>query len=122
MVIILHANHFTLGSCKSIDFGLQVGLSRNGKSGTIRIYQRRDKTISLDYSQIKDPALRESVRQVLEKKLPPPEASRKVLPEPVHSYDVGYPVIGTDESGKGDYFGPLICAAVCVDANVAAAL
>ena len=24
-------------------------------------------------------------------------------------------MIGTDESGKGDYFGPLVCAAVCVD-------
>ena len=23
--------------------------------------------------------------------------------------------IGTDESGKGDYFGPLVCGAVCAD-------
>ena len=32
------------------------------------------------------------------------------------------PWIGTDESGKGDYFGPLVSAAVFVDAEVAASL
>jgi ribonuclease HIII len=30
--------------------------------------------------------------------------------------------IGVDESGKGDYFGPLVIAAVCVDAHAAALL
>ena len=42
---------------------------------------------------------------------PPVKTSRRADTR----YDVGYPVIGTDESGKGDYFGPLVCAAVCVD-------
>ena len=28
------------------------------------------------------------------------------------------PHIGTDEAGKGDYFGPLVCAACCLDADV----
>jgi ribonuclease HIII len=32
------------------------------------------------------------------------------------------PHIGTDEAGKGDYFGPLVCAACYVDAASAAAL
>jgi ribonuclease HIII len=32
------------------------------------------------------------------------------------------PHIGTDEAGKGDYFGPLVCAACFVDAESAAAL
>ncbi len=35
---------------------------------------------------------------------------------------MGYPVIGTDESGKGDYFGPLVCAAVCLDEETAGGL
>jgi ribonuclease HIII len=26
--------------------------------------------------------------------------------------EFGYPIIGTDESGKGDYFGPFLTAAV----------
>lgn len=37
-----------------------------------------------------------------------PEASRA-------QYDATQDHIGTDEAGKGDYFGPLVCAAVCVD-------
>ena len=32
------------------------------------------------------------------------------------------PHIGTDEAGKGDYFGPLVCAAVFVDRESAATL
>ncbi len=28
-----------------------------------------------------------------------------------------YPIAGTDEAGKGDYFGPLVCAACCLDKN-----
>ncbi len=31
----------------------------------------------------------------------------------------GYPYIGIDESGKGDYFGPLVIAAVCLDEEAA---
>jgi ribonuclease HIII len=31
--------------------------------------------------------------------------------------DITYPYIGTDESGKGDYFGPLVIAGVCLDEN-----
>ena len=32
------------------------------------------------------------------------------------------PTIGTDESGKGDFFGPLVCAGVYVDADSAGTL
>ena len=32
------------------------------------------------------------------------------------------PIIGTDESGKGDYFGPLVCAGVYVDESTAKVL
>jgi ribonuclease HIII len=35
---------------------------------------------------------------------------------------VSFPHIGTDESGKGDYFGPLVTAAVLVDATAATKL
>ena len=34
----------------------------------------------------------------------------------------GYPYIGTDESGKGDYFGPLVIAAVWLDEELEACL
>lgn len=111
----LVANHFAVGPCKSISFGMQFPISREGKSGTLRIYQRRTGAFTLDYSPLKDPELRESIRGRLEKMpaaaVPPVKATRTEDSR----YDLGYPVIGTDESGKGDYFGPRVCAAVCVD-------
>ncbi len=112
---ILLANHFTIDSCKDIDFGLQFCISRDDKSGLIRIYQRRNGMFTLDYSPLKDPELLSSVRQLLEKKTPATSIPAVKPRQPGSPYDVGYPVIGTDESGKGDYFGPLVCAAVCVD-------
>lgn len=119
---ILVANNITPGPCKSIAFGMQFPISREGKSGTIRIYQRRTGAFTLDYSPLKDPEFRESIRGILEKKpaaaAPPAKATRRAA----SPYDVGYPVIGTDESGKGDYFGPLVCAAVCVDEEGAGTL
>ena len=116
---ILHANNFTIESCKSIDFGLQFSLSHEGKTGLIRIYQRRNGTFTLDYSLLKDQELLHSVEQLLEKKSPAARSLAGTPRETGNSYEAGYPVIGTDESGKGDYFGPLVCAAVCVDQTTA---
>jgi len=41
---------------------------------------------------------------------------------PPPDLDERTPHIGTDEAGKGDYFGPLVCAAVYVDARTSDAL
>ncbi|MDO9324858.1 MAG: ribonuclease HIII [Methanoregula sp.] len=124
---ILLANNFTIGTYKSIAFGLQFSLTREDKSGLMRIYQRQNGTFTLDFSPIKDPELLHSVRHLLEKKPPAARIPANSIPaitarQPITAYDVGYPVIGTDESGKGDYFGPLVCAAVCVDEPTADAL
>jgi ribonuclease HIII len=40
----------------------------------------------------------------------------------VPAFEELLPSIGTDESGKGDFFGPLVCAGVYVDAESADAL
>lgn len=119
---ILVVNHITPGTCKPIAFGMQFPVSREGKNGTLRIYQRRTGAFTLDYSPLKDPEFRESIREILEKKPAVPVPLVKATRTADSRYDVGYPVIGTDESGKGDYFGPLICAAVCVDETRAEAL
>ncbi len=42
--------------------------------------------------------------------------------EEVHHPEMYQPHIGVDESGKGDYFGPLVIAGVYVDVNVARSL
>jgi len=122
---ILLKNNFKTGSCKPISFGLQFNISREDKSGLIRLYQRRNGKFTLDYSLLKDKELLHSVKQLLEKTHAPAGSPGKIAVPPGTpgpSYDVGYPVIGTDESGKGDYFGPLVCAAVCVDETTAGEL
>ena len=48
--------------------------------------------------------------------------SRKDDSPPPPELDERTPHVGTDEAGKGDYFGPLVCAAVYVDARTAVAL
>jgi ribonuclease HIII len=40
----------------------------------------------------------------------------------VGPFDAIFPSIGTDESGKGDFFGPLVCAGVYVDETSAEVL
>jgi ribonuclease HIII len=119
---ILLANHFTIEAFKDIAFGLQFSISREGKSGLIRIYQRKNGRFTRDFSPLKDPELLQSVRQLLDTKTPAASLPQKAPRQPGSAYDIGYPVIGTDESGKGDYFGPLVCAAVCVDETTADAL
>ncbi len=125
---ILLANNFRIESCKPISFGLQFSVSIDDKSGLIRLYQRKNRNFTLDFSPLKDPELLHRVKLLLEKTHVPGGSPEKntVSPgtsgRPGPSYDVGYPVIGSDESGKGDYFGPLVCAAVCVDETTATGL
>jgi ribonuclease HIII len=123
---ILLANNFTIESWRSISYGLQFRISRDDSDGLLRIYTNKKGTFMIDYSQLKDPELLANVRQLLEEKPVVP----RILPEPSvppgkksdDRYDLGYPIIGTDESGKGDYFGPLVCAAVYVDETTAGEL
>ena len=70
---ILLANHFTIETLRDIAFGLQFTVSREEKSGLIRIYQRKNGIFTLDFTPIKDPELLKCVRQLLDKK--PPAAS-----------------------------------------------
>ena len=48
--------------------------------------------------------------------------SKKGSLEANHRADIPYPHIGTDESGKGDYFGPMVIAGIWVDEPIKAKL
>jgi ribonuclease HIII len=48
---------------------------------------------------------------------PPSPATRKLGYEEVHQPEMFQPHIGVDESGKGDFFGPLVIAGVYVDGD-----
>ncbi len=92
-----------------IQYGLQF---RVGEKGVVRLYARKDGRITVDASQVRDPAVRLQVQGTAA------SAAGESPPSPLERW----PQVGADESGKGDYFGPLVAAAVRVDAFEAAGL
>jgi ribonuclease HIII len=95
---------FSLTDHKTISYGVQFRLSKGEWDGVLRLYQNKKGETRIDYSQLADQEFAESVIRLLE-----PKKEHKTV------YDIELPLIGADESGKGDYFGPLVCAAVHVD-------
>lgn len=108
---ILTTENINVSDYRLIDYGLQFSVSIPNWSGTIRIYQNKKGVLKIDYSQLKGGENAVSIRSLIE--------SKTMSPDPTKSDDkgvaLGFPIIGTDESGKGDYFGPLVSAGVYVD-------
>lgn len=94
---------------RQIDRGLQF---RVGDAGVVRLYARKDGSVTVDASQLRDPAIRLRLQGLAA------DAAGEAA-EPVLRL---WPQVGADESGKGDYFGPLVAAAVRVDEFEAAGL
>lgn len=94
---------------RTIEHGLQF---RIGDAGVVRLYGRKDGSITVDASQIRDTGVRLRLQG-----LAADVAGES--PDPVLRL---WPQVGADESGKGDYFGPLVAAAVRVDEFEAAGL
>jgi ribonuclease HIII len=94
---------------RPIEYGLQF---RVGDKGVVRLYARRDGSVTVDTSQLHDPVVRLRVQGLAA------DAAGESA-EPVLRL---WPQVGADESGKGDYFGPLVAAAVRVDEFEAAGL
>jgi ribonuclease HIII len=107
---ILKEENFDVSPYKQIDYGLQFAVSSRSWSGVIRIYRNKKGILKFDCSQLKGgPAL--EIQHLIEGRRMSAESAGTTK----HHEDLSLPVIGTDESGKGDYFGPLVSAAVYVD-------
>ena len=105
----LAGHGFASSDPRPIAHGLQF---RVGDAGVVRLYARRDGSVTVDASQLRDPAVRLRVQGFAA------DAAGETA-EPVLRL---WPQVGADESGKGDYFGPLVTAAVRVDEFEAAGL
>ena len=103
----LKEENFGVSPYKEIDYGLQFSVSTLSWSGVIRIYQNKKGIIKVDYSQLKGGRSLEIQRLI--------EGERMYTQTAIPTAGLTLPIIGTDESGKGDYFGPLVSAAVYVD-------
>ncbi|KPU46226.1 ribonuclease HIII [Oxobacter pfennigii] len=98
----LEEGGYTVGEYREINYGLQFDIVREDKKSVMRIYESK-KGLRPDTSQIKDGELLQYITG---------ESRGKIRDD--NGADPAE-LIGTDESGKGDYFGPLVIAGVYVN-------
>ncbi len=114
---------FIVNPYRDINYGIQFVVFLNDENALLRIYEGK-KGIRLDFSQVKNDSLSTKISTLIgidEAQKSGPK--KKVIPD-VYMDDnkMGTSpstdpaeLIGIDESGKGDYFGPLVVASVHVD-------
>ncbi|MEG0014682.1 MAG: ribonuclease HIII [Cellulosilyticaceae bacterium] len=111
-----------VGATKEINYGVQFDVVYSGNTSKIRIYESKKKGITVDLSQVKY----EPLVKLIENKDNTKDYAKMVLAgdtgEQVIETDylsdkLETALIGVDESGKGDYFGPLVIAGVYADEN-----
>lgn len=118
---LLSAGSFTVPDYKEINYGLQFPVEQSNWSGLVRIYQNKRGAVRVDLSQLDQSDSASTVRSLVQ-----PGNSSSVnnkgstsLKKYGGAERVQLPMIGSDESGKGDYFGPLVVACVYVDDKIA---
>jgi len=109
--LILKTGDVEVSDYQLIDYGLQFTISVLDWSGIIRIYQNKKGALKIDYSQLKEGGNAVKIQSLIENKI----ISSDLAKSGNKGVALGFPIIGTDESGKGDYFGPLVSAGVYVD-------
>ena len=105
---------YAIAEFKHIDYGIQFSISKNLWKVTLRIYANKKQQIKYDLSQIKEESKRNEIQAIIEQRESDEIFSNNVIDE-IGAISPFIPIIGTDESGKGDYFGPLVSAGVYVD-------
>lgn len=108
IVGFLTEHGYTVNEIKNISYGVQFRIVRSETNELIRIYQNTKGAVKLDLSQIKD----ESVRDFVSSYSVTGTGEQKKMES---FYALKPPLIGSDEAGKGDYFGFLSVAAVYAD-------
>ena len=108
---ILTVNNINVSDYKLINYGLQFTVSILDWSGMIRIYQSKKGVLKIDYSQLNGGANTIKIQTLIESK----KISSDLRKSNKKEVTLRLPIIGTDESGKGDYFGPLVSVGVYVD-------
>ncbi|MDF2502287.1 MAG: rnhC [Anaerosporomusa subterranea] len=117
-------NDLVIASSRSIAYGVQLTITDAKESITLNIYSGK-KGISLTLGGSAASQLRQKVESLLA--VPPRQSAQPTKPQGadlgfanVEGFDGRW--IGTDESGKGDFFGPLVVGAVLVDDETEAQL
>lgn len=104
-----------VGAYEEINYGIQFDIHYEGKRSKIRIYESKKKGITLDLSQVKYDELKTLIHNINSSGTGHIMQGNKELQSKFISDQLEVPLIGVDESGKGDYFGPLVIAGVYAD-------
>ena len=107
----LISNNFKVNNFKKINYGVQFSIDYTNFSGIIRIYQNKKGQIRIDYSLIKSDQFKQQIQNIIEEQRF--HSFKEINLKNLNRF--GFPIIGTDEAGKGDYFGPLVGAGVYID-------
>ncbi|HEX9060132.1 MAG TPA: ribonuclease HIII [Clostridia bacterium] len=119
----LEENGVTVSDFSEISYGLQFGTVLNEEKGLIRVYESK-KGVKGDFSQIKSGTLYFMLLDIANQIAEPEKKKTVSVKKEKKAHDKhelglsdidANPLIGTDESGKGDYFGPLVIAGVYAD-------
>ena len=124
----LHEYNYQVNPFRSIQHGIQFLISDDSNSEVLRIYKSK-KGIKLDFSQIKSLDFLNKLQSDLNLFLTPlnlksnadKQLDKDVIKLSSNNEDPD-DLIGVDESGKGDYFGPLVVAAVRITPTIKEAL
>ena len=97
-----------VGSYKEINYGIQFDVTYQGLTSKVRVYESKKKGVTVDLSQVKH----EEIKAILlDREVPESSAGTTGY----KSDQMQASLIGVDESGKGDQFGPLVIGAVYAD-------
>lgn len=111
---IMRSMGLEVSGYREIDYGLQFKVSLSDRDEVLRIYESKKKGVRLDLSQLKS----EEVLDILSQEGSEDRiksSKQRFGSREVVSLDSDLDsscLIGTDESGKGDYFGPLVIGGV----------
>ena len=107
---------FKLMEEKKIDYGEGYIFERDGYiiKGALYYNKTGNSTKAVFSADAQDPSLK-SVAEALAALSDKPSPPEYKMPREIKAIPVLASHIGTDESGKGDYFGPLVIAGVFVD-------
>jgi len=112
---IFESNGIEASPYTEINYGLQFNISLREGKFLVRVYESRKNGISCDLSQIKNEEARQLIDELIRTKGRGRTATEAESAGAADAAEKG--LIGTDESGKGDYFGPLVIAGVYADAE-----
>lgn len=105
---------------KEINYGLQFDVELDDRISKVRIYESK-KGIKVDLSVVKHEALKEAILNLDVVGMTSGQTTKVGSNKENGSFVTDIlenPLIGVDESGKGDYFGPLVIAGVYADATL----